>query len=239
MNSTTRRPRGSARTIAICAVALTVVLLSFLISRVLHGIALDQVASARGQLAAGDTLAALPLLQKARWCDPFLVEARLVRGEAINQHVESTDWGHSRYSREDALTDLDWVIVRRPDFGKAHLERGRALAGLARVAEAREALAKAIPLLEDPTEALVERAALSFHTGDYQTAVQEISSAIERRPLEADYYETRDMYRSMLVDRAGAALDRRRAKILRSGEASTLEQLESLVNGPASLRLDQ
>ena len=103
------------------------------------------------------------------------------------------------------------VPQERPNSGEAHYQRGCAFAGLADVKQALAAFARAIPLLSDPTDALVEHAALSFHVFDYATAAKLITLAIERRPLIPEYYEQRALYRTFLRDFRGAYLDNARA----------------------------
>src|SRR5205807_1373640 len=104
-----------------------------------------------------------------------------------------------------------------------------ALAGMANVEAAGEALARAIPLLDDPTNALVERAALSFHVGEHATAVAEVSGAIERHPLVPEYYEARALYPRFIQDQRGARRDEARASRLReASKGLTLEELKAL-----------
>jgi len=192
------------RTSLIVLVALGVLIVSYMLSRELHRSAIGQVNQAREQIARADWLAAIGSLERALWEDPFLVEANLLLATAINGHIQSSGLMSREYTRNDALSHLDWVLHYRPASGEAHYQRGLALAGLARVQDARAELATAIPLLDDPIEALVERSGLSFHVGDYKTATSEISSAIERHPLEPGYYGSRALYREVAGDPWGA-----------------------------------
>ena len=104
-----------------------------------------------------------------------------------------------------------------------------ALAGLAQVEPARAELALAIPLLKDPTDALVDRASLSFHVNDRETAVKEITAAIERRPLVPEYYDTRSLYRRFLHDFRGAARTRSGRPCCASPKGLSAEELEERV----------
>ncbi len=74
----------------------------------------------------------------------------------------------------------------------------------------------------------MERAALSFHVRDYETAVKEISAAIDRRPLVPEYYEERELYRRFVRDVRGAQADRARAERLRAAQDVSLEEIEAL-----------
>jgi tetratricopeptide (TPR) repeat protein len=209
------------RTSLIVLAALGVLTISYMLSRELHRSAIGRVNQAREQIARADWLAATGSLDRALWEDPFLVEAHLLLATAINGHIQSSGLMSRKYSRDDALSHLDWVLHYRPASGEAHYQRGLALAGLARVQDARAELATAIPLLDDPTEALVERSGLSFHVGDYKTAMSEVSSAIERHPLVPEYYGARALYREVAGDPRGARQDRLRAHLLREAKAST------------------
>ena len=221
------------RTSLIVLAALGVLIVSYMLSLALHRSAIGRVNQAREQIARADWLAAAGSLDRALWEDPFLVEAHMLLATAINGHIQSSGLMSRKYSRNDSLSHLDWVLHYRPASGEAHYQRGLALAGLARVEDACAELATAIPLLDDPTEALVERSGLSFHVGDYKTAMSEISLAIERHPLVPEYYGARALYREVAGDPRGARQDRLRAHLLREAKVSTTKNLESLVNDQA------
>jgi uncharacterized protein (TIGR03067 family) len=203
--------------------------MAYVISAALHHHARGRVNQARTQIAGGDWLAAIRTLDRALWDDPFVAEAHLLRAAAIHGHIEASEGKRRFYSREDALRDLDREIRYRPDSLEARYQRGLALAALSRVNEAREELARVIPVLEDPTDALVERAALSFHAHDYEAAIQEISAAIERRPLVVEYYANRGFYRRFSGDLEGGREDLLREAMLREGKVDTVEALEASV----------
>jgi uncharacterized protein (TIGR03067 family) len=212
--------------------AFLVVIASYAISHALHRLATQQVEAARGHMARGEWLEAIGCLDTARREDYLPVDAYLLRATAINESIlaglRANTWSRPAYSRQDALADLDWYLRHRPNSGEAHYQRGLALAGLAKVEAAREELAGAIALLDDPTDALVERAALSLHVSDYETAVKEITGAIERRPLVPEYYETRALYRRFLPDLRGARADELKAQRLRASKDVSVEELEVL-----------
>lgn len=64
--------------------------------------------------------------------------------------------------------------------------------------QARDEFTRAIALLDDPTDALAERAGISFVLQDYEAAEKDISAAIDRRPQVPEYLETREFYRRFL-----------------------------------------
>jgi uncharacterized protein (TIGR03067 family) len=220
-------PSKNRRAGVMACVALVLVIASYAISRGLHRSASWQVDEARAHIARAEWLDAIRCLDKALWADRYLLDAYLLRATAINEHLASIDWKDRVYSREDALADLDWYLRYRPDSGEAHHQRGRALSGLAKVGAAREELARAIALLDDPTDALVERASLSFHVDDREAAVREITAAIERHPLVPDYYEARALYRRFASDPRGAQRDEVRAALLRESKDLSVEELEA------------
>jgi tetratricopeptide (TPR) repeat protein len=194
-----------------------VVLISYVLSSDLHHMAIGHVAAAEKFIDHEEWEAALDSLKWAIWEDPFLVEAYLLRARAINGQIMSPG-ARRKCSSEDALADLDWVVERLPDSGEAHYQRGLTLSLMAKVEPAREAFAKAIPLLDDPTSALLNRAHLSFFARDYQSAVREISAVINRHPREPEYYETRGLYRRFLGDPQGAEDDQSKAARLSERE---------------------
>jgi tetratricopeptide (TPR) repeat protein len=198
-------------------VTTCVLLISYVLSRDLHHLAIGHVATAEKLIDHEEWDAALDSLQWAIWEDPFLVEAYLLRARAVNGQIMSPG-ARRRYSSEDALADLVWVIELLPDSGEAHYQRGLTLSLMAKVEPAREAFAKAIPLLDDPTSALLNRAHLSFFARDYDSAVREISAVISRHPREAEYYETRGLYRRFLGDPQGAVDDERKSARLSEGD---------------------
>jgi tetratricopeptide (TPR) repeat protein len=198
-------------------VSTGVVLISYVLSSDLHNMAIGHVATAEKLIDHEEWDPALDSLQWAIWEDPFLVEAYLLRARAINGQIMSPG-ARRRYSSEDALADLTWVSQRVPDSGEAHYQRGLTLSLMAKVEPAREAFAKAIPLLDDPTAALLNRAHLSFFARDYDSAVREISAVIDRHPVEPEYYETRGLYRRFLGDPQGAVDDARQAARLSEGK---------------------
>jgi hypothetical protein len=91
-----------------------------------------------------------------------------------------------------------------PESSEAHYLRGVLLDILGRDEPARQALARAIALQADPTDALKRRSFLSFQAGDCKTAIQEITRVSERHPLVPESYERRVFYREFLSDRRGA-----------------------------------
>ena len=192
-----RRRRGLTMLLGVVAVAGT----AYIWATARHSKALALVAAAKQQIARSDWLAAVQSLDAALHADSYVSsEAYLLRGTAINGAISTNGTLPSGHDRRDALADLEWFLKRAPNSGEAHYQRGCALAGLAEVKQALAAFARAIPLLSDPTDALVDHAALSFHVFDYTTAARLMTLAIERRPLIAEYYEQRSLYRTFLRD---------------------------------------
>lgn len=99
----------------------------------------------------------------------------------------------------------------------------------------RSAFTRAIPLLTNPTVALVEHAALSFHSGDYATAEKQTTLAIERHPLVSERYEQRALSRTFLRDFPGAYADNARAVKLRERRnADALVEVEARERVPGN-----
>lgn len=207
---------------------------SLVLSVVLHRAALGQLEEARRHMGQGDWLAALRRLDRARREDPFLIDVYLLRATAIAAYIPPPSLfvpsSHGRlYTNEEALSDVEMYLRYRPESGDARYLRGSLLGRLGRRGPAREELARAIPLLKDPTRAIVERAGLSLLDGDPKAAVEEISQAIERHPLEPALYESRALYRRFVFDHRGADEDRARAEILSRSKGIALEELEARV----------
>jgi tetratricopeptide (TPR) repeat protein len=159
----------------------------------------------------------------------------LLRGTAINGAISTNGTLPSGHGRRDALADLEWFLESAPNSGDAHYQRGYALTGLADVNQAHAAFARAIPLLPDPTDALVDHAALSCHVFDYATAAKLITLAIERRPLVPEYYEQRALYRTFLRDFRGRYLDNARAvKLHDRPNAISLAEVEAREHDPGN-----
>jgi uncharacterized protein (TIGR03067 family) len=228
--SASRRQRVRQTAIA----AFILVVISFALSVVLHRAAIGRVDAARQHMARGDWLAAIQCLDRARWEDPYLAETYLLRATALNEDTTSTLIPNRDFyrSREAALADIDWYLRYHPESGEAHYLRGVLLDILGRDEAARQELAQAIPLLKDPTDALVRRAALWLTAGDPKSAIAEISQAIERYPLEPALYEARGSYRPFVFDHRGAKQDQARAKILRESKGISREELNARVAAP-------
>jgi tetratricopeptide (TPR) repeat protein len=206
-----------------------VVAVSYLIAAELHKLAVRQLDAGEAYRARGEFLTALACFDTALRLDRWLSEARLLRASAIGEHISSTGKQPPGRSRENALDDIEVYLSDHPSSGEAYYERGVALTGLAKIEQARAALAQAIRLLDDPTKALVDRAGLSFHVGQYATAVEEISGAIERHPLVADYYESRALYRRFIPDERGARSDGAKADRLRAAKEPNSVTVEDLM----------
>jgi tetratricopeptide (TPR) repeat protein len=177
-----------------------------------------EIDKGREHMHAEEWPAAILCFGQAIRRDPKSADAYLLRATAINNYLDAGyAKGHpsTDYTRQDALSDLARALELQPNSGEAHLQRGYALAGIANVDEARKAFSMAIPLLKDPTQALVERAAIAFLQRDYQAAVSNMTAVIERNPAEPEYYETRAMYRPFAGDSKGAKNDREQAAKLR------------------------
>jgi tetratricopeptide (TPR) repeat protein len=233
MNNFRLRLVGQSRTGVIVLGSTVIIAIAYLIAAVQHEQAIRQLGAGKADIARGDWPSALTRFDRALRFDRWLFEAHLLRGTAINEYIRSTGKRSPGRSREDALDDLGAYLSDRPNSGEAHYQRGLALGGLAKVEQARAAFARAIPLLGDPTKALVERAALSFHVGDYATAVKEVSGAIERHPLVAEYYESRALYRRFVSDQRGSITDTAKAERLRAAPDAggiTIEELKKLEN---------
>jgi tetratricopeptide (TPR) repeat protein len=179
-----------------------------------------QQAFAKGQeyMQSQKWLPAIECFREATQRDPDFAEAYLMCGTAINEYVVA---GYanakppSDHTREDAIRYLDRCLSLKPGCGEAYLQKGYAFSGLAKVAEAREAFSKAIPLLKDPTKALIERAALAFMQFDYKAAVADQTAVIDSNPPAPEYYSERAMYRKFAGDPKGAQSDEQQAKRLR------------------------
>lgn len=223
-----------SRLLAIGLGAIGLIGVSYVVAAARYKAARELVDAAKGHISRSDWPSAVQCLDRALRQDRFLpADVHLLRATAINRYIEQNLATHARppagYTREDALNEVDLYLGDRPGSGQAYFERACALAGLAKVEAARDAFGQAIPLLADPTEALVARAGLSFHVGDYAAAEKEISAAIERHPLVAEYYEERALYRKFTRDARGASLDEARAARLRERpEPVTLEDLQAL-----------
>jgi uncharacterized protein (TIGR03067 family) len=227
-----RRGRGLVRLLGVLAVVGTAYAWAF----AGHSKAVSLVSAAKQQIARADCLAAVQSLDAALRADRYVsYEAYLLRGTAINGAISTNGAFPPGHGRRDALADIEWFLESAPNNGEAHYQRGCALAGLADVKQARAAFARAIPLLSDPTDALVDAAALSFHVFDYATAAKQITLAIERRPLVPEYYEQRALYRTFLPDFRGAHLDNARADTLRaSPNAAALAEVEGREHDPGN-----
>jgi tetratricopeptide (TPR) repeat protein len=231
MKVTLMQLRGWRRAGAIGLGATAVVAASYLIESNRHDQAIDQLTSGQAHAARGDWLPALACFDRALWLDRWLSEVRLLRGTSINESIGLIGKPPRGGTREDALNDLELYLLDHPNSGEAHYQRGIALSGLAKKEPARAALGRATELLADPTDALVERAALSFHAGDYATAVKEISGAIERHPFVAEYYESHALYRRFVPDLRGSSIDSARADRLRAAadpKSLTVKQLDEI-----------
>ena len=238
-----RRRRGLILLLGVLAVAGT----AYTWATARHAKTLALVAAAKQQIARSDWLAAVQSLDAALRADRYASsEAYLLRGTAINadqlaitEPCDPATMGQRSHlqghGRQDALADLEWFLESSPNSGEAHYQRGCALAGLADVNQAIAAFARAIPLLSDPTDALVDAAALSFHVFDYATAAKQITLAIERRPLVPEYYEQRALYRTMLRDFRGAYLDNARAvKLHERPNATSLAEVDAREHDPGN-----
>jgi uncharacterized protein (TIGR03067 family) len=194
--------------------------------------ALEQLEAGKKHIQAEAWLSSLKCLDAAITLDPALDEAYLLRATAINEYIQdslSKRQMPSGYSREDALRDLERYAQLHPDSGEAYLQQGYALAGLARVADAKRAFTKAIQRLIDPTKALIERAALCFHEGEYKNAVDDMTKVIDKNPFEPDFHETLSMYHRFNGDLREARCDQAKAARLRKDNKNvTLEELKAL-----------
>lgn len=222
-----RRHRRGVLTLIL---AIVLVGVAYLTAATLHRAAIRQVEVARVSVSRGDWLEAIRCLNSAFREDRFLdSEARLLRAAAINGYISAYHKQPAGYTRTDALADVEVYLRNNPSSGEAHHQRASALSGLGKVEEARTALATAIPLLADPTNALVDRASLSFHVSDYRSAIDEITLAIDRQPLVAEYYEQRGLYRMLVRDFRGASLDKvKAAKLNEDPTGTTLSDLSAV-----------
>ena len=235
-----KRGRGLVRLLGVLAVVAT----AYAGASAGHSKAVSLVSAAKHQIARADSHAAVQSLDAALRADRYVsYEAYLLRGTAINGAISTNGAFPPGHGRRDALADIEWFLESAPNNGEAHYQRGCALAGLADLTQARAAFARAIPLLSDPTDALVEHAGLSFHEFDYATAAKLITLAIERRPLFPEYYEQRALSRRYLRDFRGAYLDNARAvKLHESPNAAALAEVEAreldASNQPVTARQD-
>ncbi|QEH36226.1 hypothetical protein OJF2_47860 [Aquisphaera giovannonii] len=211
------------------AIMAAVTVVPFLGAQGLRRAARADLEAARDRIARGEWEDAKRLLDRALLLDGYLVDAALPRARAIDGLIASGARGPSAGTRAEALRDLDWYLRHHPRSGEAHYQRGLALAGDAKVEPARAAFATAIPLMDDPTPALVERAGLSFHVGKYAEAAGEVSEAIARHPLLPDLYESRQLYRRMAGDLPGASRDAVRAGAIRERPGLSAEAMEAIV----------
>jgi uncharacterized protein (TIGR03067 family) len=221
--------RKQTRAVVMFVVAIVIVGISYSIANALHRSAIGQLSAGKACIVRADWLGAIQCFDRALLRYRYLPEAHLLRATAIDGYISTSHKMPRGHSRDTALEDLETVLRHEPNSGEAHYQRGLALSGLAKVEEAREAFAHAIKLLPDPSKALVERAGLSFHTREYATAVDEISGAIARHPLVAEYYADRSLYRKFIQDHAGSRLDQAKAdRLLDTSKPASLEDLEAL-----------
>jgi uncharacterized protein (TIGR03067 family) len=213
-----------------------VVAISYALATVRHRNAIELVAAAKQQIARSDWLAAVQSLDVALRLDRFVPsEAYLLRGTAINGAIGTDGKLLLGHDRRAALADLEWFLKSAPNSGEAHYQRGCAFTGLADVERARDAFNRAIPLLSDPTDALVQSAGLSFHVSDYAAAAKQITLAIERHPFVPEYYEQRALSRTFLRDFRGAYLDNARAVSLQARpNADSLAEIEASEHDPGN-----
>jgi uncharacterized protein (TIGR03067 family) len=222
------RQRWRGGLITLCATVL--VAASYITASEVHRWALRQFDAGKASFARAEWHSAIRCFDRALRIDRSLSEAYLLRGTAVTESINETHKLAAGHSRQDALADIDVFLRERPDSGEGHYQRGIALAGLGEVRLAHSAFGQAITLLADPTEALLERAGLSFHIGDYAAADKEITAVIDRHPLIPAYYDIRARYRRFVPDQRGAHYDRVRAAQLREAATpvtvGTLEALE-------------
>jgi uncharacterized protein (TIGR03067 family) len=246
---------------------MAILMVSYAIFEVRHRWALGELKAAMGHAARSDWSAAVGCLDRAKRDDPFLAEAYLQRARVIHQYLHSDGILNLDLGRDDPLTDMNWYVWFRPKSGEGHYQRGLALMAFRRHESAHREFDQAIPLLDDPTLAMAEKAEVSFLDGDRAAALNEINAAIERYPLVPEYYAARSRYRRFFdlasmhaygisfdaihklqksYDPAGrhsAYADRARAAVLRQSRVESVERLEVRVNAlldehPIAIRQD-
>ncbi len=168
--------------------------------------------------------AALPHLERAVALAPWLGPARLALAEALAQ----------RERREEALAQL----AQAPALGRAGARaqelRGELLAAAARHAPAVRAYDAALALLEreEDTPAvrgrvaslLLRRARSHTELADAARARADLDRALELDPLALEAFELRAELRDEAGDAAGAAADRERVTLLRSGYVAVYDE---------------
>jgi tetratricopeptide (TPR) repeat protein len=88
-----------------------------------------------------------------------------------------------RKAYEDGLKDFDAAVKLGPDIGEAHVNRGAALVGLRRFAEARAELDRGLELHpSEPEKAYFNRATARELLGDVAGAYADYTKAVELAP---------------------------------------------------------
>ena len=133
---------------------------------------------ARTSLALGDTGHAIDYARRARASDPSSLESIRIEALALlrrRQHAEAL-----------ACTDA-WAAVA-PDDGPLHYARGKALLGLSRLPEARDAFDRAIVLEPTMIEAMLLRCEVDRHMKKQRGAVgAQAQAALEFPPELAGF----------------------------------------------------
>lgn len=178
-------------------VTFALVIVSYVVSVVLGRASVGEVAAARVHMARFDWPAAIRCIDRARWMDPFSIDAALLRATCF-RYDDSSPMPDRSYWNADALADADWYLRYHPDSGEAHFQRGMALAGLGQRDAARDAFTRAIAMMADPTGPLVERAWVSLDAKDFAAADRDIAAAIARHPEEPRYPLARSYFRDVV-----------------------------------------
>ena len=148
------------------------------------------IARGNANLAMGNALAALVDYSAALGCDPGLVEAIALRGEAL---LMMGCYG-------EALQAFDMAIARRPS--DPNILSGRAILHMScgRAADAVADWRRQYALL--PNERAAARACVALRIGDFPLARLELDRALEREPMEL-YWR---LYRLSVARRIGEPL---------------------------------
>lgn len=182
--------------------------------------ALGHVATGKKHMEAKEWLPAIHAFDEAIDEDSTLAEAYLLRATAINDYVKAgkPDADSAKqYERGDALRDCEQALQLNPNWGEAYMQKGAVFEGMgeSKSEDARIAYSEAIRHLKDPTEAYVARASLAPSHKNYQEAVSDLTSAIDKYPSRAEYYERRAVYSRHLGEPDNARRDLAKAVSLR------------------------
>lgn len=102
----------------------------------------------------------------------------------LRRNVALSLWAQGK--RDEALTEIEKVIARAPDFAMAHMTHGQLLEELGRADEARRAFESALEIDPRYGEARLTLARLLVRAGDLESAERELQRAVAEDPDEPE-----------------------------------------------------